>query len=40
MEAAKPPIVQKWENVAKAIKKEEKNSSLIQKKIKVMTQSW
>jgi hypothetical protein len=38
MEASKPPIVQKWESVSKAIKNEEKASSLTQKK--VVTQKW
>jgi len=40
MEAAKPPIVQKWEAVSKAMKNDEKSSSLLQKKSKIMTQSW
>ena len=40
METAKPPIVQKWEAIAKAIKKDEKSPSLIEKKSAVMTQSW
>jgi len=37
METAKPPIVQKWEAVAKAMKKEDKVGSLTQTKAKVMT---